>query len=181
MENVSFFALAVFLYPLASRAADEFKPMDVKPGLWETTVSTQMAGMPPIPPEALARLTPEQRAQMEAVLKQRAGQGPRTTTSKSCVTKDELNKPLTFNDTMEKSCKSTIVRSSSSEQEIRLDCNQSGMQGTITMHIQAADSENVKGTMQMNASGGNNKMTTQSSFRSKWVGSDCGDLKKQPQ
>ena len=181
MKNVSLLTIAVCLCPLASWAADEFKPMNVKPGLWETTVSTQMAGMPPIPPEALARLTPEQRAQMEAVLKQRAGQGPRTTTNKSCVTKDDLNKPLSFNDNVKQSCKSTIIRSSSSEQEVRLDCNEGAIQGSATMHIQAVDSENVKGTTQMNASGGNNKMTSQSSFTSKWVGSDCGDLKKQPQ
>src|SRR5690242_3115927 len=130
MKYVSFFTLALCLYPLASRAADEFKPMDVKPGLWETTVSTQMTGMPPIPPEALARLTPEQRAQMEAVLKQRSGQGPRATTSKSCVTKDDLNKPLSFNDTVKQSCKSTIIRSSSSEQEVRLDCSEGAIQGS---------------------------------------------------
>ena len=177
MKTVSFFALALCLYPLVSRAADEFKPLDTKPGLWETTVSTQMSGLPPIPPEALARLTPEQRKQMESVLNQRGGRGS-TTSNKSCVTKEEMNKPFALNDTMKQSCKSTIVRSSSTEQEIRLDCNQGAMQGTATVHVEAVDSENVKGTMQMNANGGNNKMSMQSSFTSKWLGSDCGDLKK---
>ena len=177
MKTLSILALVLCLYPLASRAADEFKAMDVKPGLWETAMSTQMSGLPPIPPEALARLTPEQRKQMESVLSQRAGRGT-TSTSKSCVTKEDMNKPLGLSDTVKQSCKSTIVRSSSTEQEIRLDCNQGGMQGTATMHIEAVDSENIKGTMQMNANGGNNKMSMQSSFTSKWVSSDCGDLKK---
>ena len=60
MKNVSLLTLALLLYPLASWSADELKPLDVKPGLWETTMTSQMSGMPPIPPEALARLTPEQ-------------------------------------------------------------------------------------------------------------------------
>jgi hypothetical protein len=51
----------------------------------------------------------------------------------------------------------------------------------MAVHIQAIDSENVKGTTQATATGGGNdsKMNTQVSFTSKWLGSDCGDLKKQ--
>jgi uncharacterized protein DUF3617 len=177
MKTVLCCALALCLHPLASRAADEFQAMNVKPGLWETTMSTQMSGLPPIPPEALARLTPEQRKQMESVLSQRAGRGTATTT-KACVAKEDMNKPLGLNDTVKQNCKSTIVRSSGTEQEIRLECNQGAMQGTATVHIEAVDSENIKGTMQMNANGGNNKMSMQSSFTSKWIGSDCGNLKK---
>lgn len=176
MKNVLFIAIGV-ICPLASWAADNFTPLDVKTGLWESTVTNQMSGQLPIPAEALARLTPEQRKQMEAVLSQRGGRG-NTATTKSCLTKEELSKPLTFNDTVKQNCKSTVIRSSGTEQEIRLDCSQGAMQGSATMHIQASDSENVKGTMQMNASGGANKMAMQSSFTSKWLGADCGDLKK---
>src|SRR5271170_8464285 len=43
-------------------AADEIQPLDVKLGLWETTWTSQSAGQVPIPPEAMANLTPEQRA-----------------------------------------------------------------------------------------------------------------------
>ena len=49
---------------------------------------------------------------------------------------------------------------------------------TMNLHLQAIDSQNVKGSMQMNAAGGDNKMNTQTSFSAKWLGSDCGDLKK---
>ena len=41
---------------------------DVKTGLWEVTSTGSMSGAPPIPQDALARMTPEQRAQMEAAM-----------------------------------------------------------------------------------------------------------------
>ncbi|HEY1242524.1 MAG TPA: hypothetical protein VGF16_18310, partial [Bryobacteraceae bacterium] len=96
MKNVLFFAITI-LYPLASWGADDFKPMDVKTGLWESTMTNQMSGQMPIPAEALAKLTPEQRARIEQAMKARASQGPKTSTNRSCVTKEQLNKPMTFN------------------------------------------------------------------------------------
>ncbi len=176
MKNVLFFAMTV-VYPLASWGADKFTPMDVKTGLWESTVTNQMSGQLPIPPEALARLTPEQRAQIEQAMKARASQGAKTTTDKSCITKDQLNKPITFDQDKRNNCKSTLVRSSSSEQDVRMECSESGVQATVTLHIQALNSENVKGTAQVTANGGGNKMNSQSTFSAKWVSSDCGNVK----
>lgn len=176
MKNVIFVAIAA-LYPFASWAADEFKPLDVKTGLWENTVTNQMSGQLPIPEDALARLTPEQRAKLEEAMKARSSRGPQTTTRKSCVTKDQLNKAMTFDQDKRNNCKSTLVRSSSSEQDIRMECNESGVQANATVHIQALSSENVKGTVQVTASGGGNKMNSQSSFSAKWLGSDCGNVK----
>ena len=179
MKNVILLTIGVLLYALTSWGADELKPLDVKPGLWETTVTSQTSGMPPIPPEALARLTPEQRARMEAVLKQREAQGPKTNTTKSCATKDQIDNMFSsFNDNVRQNCKSTVIRSSSTEEDLRLDCSQNNTQVTMNVHVQAINSENVKGTVQMNASGGDNKMNTQTSLTAKWLGSDCGDLKK---
>ena len=80
-----------FLTPLAGWAVDPV-PMDVKLGLWETTITNQMDISSLIPPEALAKLTPEQRAKMEAAMQGRGG--ARTNTSKHCVTKDTINEAL---------------------------------------------------------------------------------------
>ena len=38
--------------------------LNARPGLWEMTMATQYSGTPAIPPEAAARLTPEQRAKL---------------------------------------------------------------------------------------------------------------------
>ena len=52
---------AMLAFILLAHAADSIK-LNVKPGLWEFSSAGQANGMPPIPDEALARLTPEQRA-----------------------------------------------------------------------------------------------------------------------
>jgi hypothetical protein len=55
----------VLLLSLTVMAADKIQPLNVKLGLWETTHTTTTSGQMPIPPEMLAKLTPEQRAKME--------------------------------------------------------------------------------------------------------------------
>ena len=47
--------------------------INVRTGLWEMTSSGQTTGTPPIPAEAFARLTPEQRAKFEAAMTARGG------------------------------------------------------------------------------------------------------------
>ena len=86
------------LMPLACLAADEFKPLGVKPGLWETSITTQAKGIPPAPADVMAKLTPQQRSQMEAATKARGGVGQQTRVTKSCVTADDLKKPFALND-----------------------------------------------------------------------------------
>jgi len=142
-------------------------------------MTNQASGVPPLPEELLSRLTPDQRAQMEAAMKARAAKGPQTTVTKSCLTKDQLNKAMTFGAEGNAACKPTLTNSTSSKQDIRFDCNdeKSGMKGSGTVHIEAINSETVKGTAQVNVGGGGN-MTMQMLFSAKWVSADCGDLGK---
>ena len=157
-------------------AADSFTPLNVKPGQWEASITTETSGLPPIPPEALARLTPEQRAQMEAVMKGRSGQ-PRTTVSKSCVQPDDIKNPLAFANE-QRTCKPTIVSSSSTKEEIRVDCaepNQPKTSGTIK--VEAVSSELIKISMQMTSSDGNRTMNFSMNGTSKWLGPACTNNK----
>ncbi|HTE88846.1 MAG TPA: hypothetical protein VK639_07845 [Terriglobales bacterium] len=59
----------VMLSSVTVWAADKLQPLNVKTGLWETTTTRITSGEIPIPAEMLARLTPEQRAKMEARMK----------------------------------------------------------------------------------------------------------------
>jgi len=84
---------------------------NIKTGLWEITELTSMTGIPPmpaIPPEALANMTPEQRAQVEARMKDSFGGGPKTTTRKYCVTKEKLEKDTVFGDNRNE-CTRTVM------------------------------------------------------------------------
>ena len=154
----------------------DFKPLDVKMGLWETTNTFQTSGMPPvsIPPDALANMTPEQRARVEAMMK---GSGNnRTSTVKSCVTREKMNKQEWFNND-NRDCTRTVVSSSSSKLEMRLQCTSNGTKTDGTFRIEALNSENIKGSMQMTSSGGDRPMNMNSNFTSRWIGPNCGDVK----
>ena len=155
---------------------DKIQPLDVKVGLWEVTHDSQVSGLPPIPPEALARMTPEQRAKFEERMKARASQGSKTTTRRHCVTKEELNKENTFGED-QKSCTKTVMTSSSRKLELRMECMRETTKTNGTFRVEAIDSENVKGSTQMVVTGGDRTMNINSTFTAKWIGPDCGDTK----
>ena len=69
--------------------------------------------------------------------------------SKNCLTKDKLDKAFNLGDENTKSCSRSLVTSSGSKQEIRIDCDREGMKSTGTVKVEAVDSENIKGSMQM--------------------------------
>lgn len=144
--------------------------LNVKPGQWEATVTSQMTGLPPIPQEVLDKLTPEQRQMMEQRMK--GNQTPRTTTSKSCITKEQIEKGFDVGDNDE-SCTRTVISSTSSKQEIKIECNRGNNKSTGTVRIEAANSESVKGSMQMTTSSGGRSMNMNSTFSSKWLGPTC--------
>ena len=155
-------------------AADMF---DVKPGLWETTTVSESSGRPPIPPEALARLSPEQRAQLEERLKSNQTASGKPIVTKRCVTKEDLSKAMVFGDKKE-NCTQKLVSSSRTKQEIQYECTNGAYKSTGTVHIEALNSENVQGSFQFAMSGNGNTMNSKSTFTSKWLGSDCGSVGK---
>jgi hypothetical protein len=155
-------------------AADTITPLDVKLGQWESSMTTESSGLPPIPQELLDRLTPEQRAKMEERLKGNASKGPRTTTRKSCLKKEDLDKALSFGSD-QKNCTRTIVTSNRSKQEIRIECTLGGGKQSGTIHIEAVNSENVKGSTEMTMSAAGRTMNANSSFTSKWIGTTCSE------
>jgi len=164
----------VLLLSAAVWAADKIQPLNVKTGLWETTRTTTTSGQMPIPPELLARLTPEQRAKMEERMKANSAEKTRASTSKSCMTKEKLEK-APFSDE-QKNCTRTIVRSTSSEAEIKFECDMQGMKANGTLHVEALTPESAKGSAQTTMTGGGRTMNTSGSFTSKWLGPNCGDV-----
>lgn len=163
------------VFPFVLQSDTTVTSLNVKLGLWQTTVATNMSGLPAIPDSALAQLSPDQRAKIQAAMKQVSGQ-PMTT--KSCMTKEKLDKSEGFRNAP-KSCTYTVVSSTSSKLEMKLTCAQNGMTITGNVHVEAVDGENVKGSIQMNTSGNSgegNGMNMNSTFASKWLGAACGNV-----
>jgi hypothetical protein len=166
------FMLAIALLTASVVRAADPVPLDIKPGQWEATVTSQITGLarPQLTPDQLAKVPPEQRAKIEALI---AG-GAHTSTSKSCVKKEDLTK-LQLN--KDQACKTTLVSSSGSKQEIRLECDRNNGKQTGSITIEALNSETIKFNIQ--ASGDNNGKTMGMTVNgtSKWLGPVCEESK----
>jgi len=176
------FALAL-LAGTAAWAADPV-PMDIKTGQWEYTVTTQMSGMtqaaagkqmPQLTPDQLAKIPPEQRARIEAMMKGAGGQ-PTTTVTKRCVKKEDLAK-LNPNANQDQSCKMTVTSSSRTKQEIHMDCEMNGNKQTGTAVFEALSSESMKFNVQVSATNNGQPMNMTINGTSKWLGDTCTDSK----
>jgi hypothetical protein len=162
-------AIAFLLLACAAAWAADTVPLAVKTGQWESTSTSETSGTPPIPPEALAQMPPERRAKMEERMK--AMGAPRTTTTKNCVTKEQIDKA--FDMGQQKSCTRTVVSSSASKQEVRVDCSTDKIKSTGVFRVEAVNSETVKGSMQMTMNSGGRPMNMNSTFTAKWLGPTC--------
>ena len=169
---------ATFLWAAVLLASDTFQPLNVKTGLWETTMTSTATGQPPLPPDLqakLARMPPEQRAKMEAMLKDRFGGTPQTRTYKNCITKEDLAKDP-FSDPEQK-CAWTILTSTGSELEARGSSCEAGknygMKTDVHVKMQTLDSEKVKGWGQIIMDGNGSPTKMDFTLTSRWLGASC--------
>ena len=173
MRTKLLFALIIFS-SLTFGAADKITPLNIKEGLWEMTVTHSMTGMPAIPPEALAKMPPEQRARAEAAMKG----GPTADVHKECVTKEKLEKQMAFDENRkdkDDDCTRTIVSATGSKLEMKFHCAQSSSDGTLL--LVAASSDSVKGSMHIVTNSHGRNMNMDLTFSSRYLGPVCGEVK----
>lgn len=172
--RLTILACLTILAPFACQA-DDLKPMDVKLGLWETSSKTEMPGMPSslpqIPEDALAKMPPDQRARIEAMMKGRGAPG--TMTTRSCLTKESLQHGLNLQN--DKSCTYKVTGSSASKQQVHVECERGQVHTTGDLTLERLDAEHVKGAMVMKPSAGEGDIKV--SFDTRWISSDCGNVK----
>jgi hypothetical protein len=102
------FSIGFALLFCTTLPAADFSPLDVKTGQWESTVTGQTTGLPPIPDDVLNRI-------------------------------------------------------------------REGMKSTGTVKVEAVDSENIKGSMQMTVTNGEHTLNMNYIFASKWIGPVCAE------
>jgi uncharacterized protein DUF3617 len=158
-----------------SRTA-KLQPLNIKPGLWESTRTIKRVGEMPIPAEMLNRLTPEQRARMEERMKANSAAHTNTTTEKHCVTKEDLER-----DSMKlaeaRECTTTVLNSTSTSVKAKIVCDVEGMHATGTLDLVAADPEHVNGSSRSSMNGNGHTMNVEGTWSSKWLGPSCGKVK----
>jgi hypothetical protein len=160
----------------AFSAAATAATLDVKTGLWEVTSSGETTGTPPIPPEVLAQMSPEQRAQMQAQMAAAMAQSNKPDVTRSCITDKTLQRGLDLDQGQRPDCKRTVVNSSSKQIDVRMECTgEQKMNGTF--HFEATDRQSIRGNLNLVVSNGANTMTMKRTMQGKWLGSDCGSIK----
>jgi uncharacterized protein DUF3617 len=164
-------------------AATAAEPINIKPGLWETTTTgtTTLTGKPLGPDAAtLDAMPPEERARVEEFIKKQASGAPVVQTNQSCVTQEQLSKGLaSFAGDPAPQCKTEVLEQSPTDYHFRQVCIEGGAAIShvdVKIHLDSPESATttVDGT---NTSGGRT-MTMTSKAASKWIGSDCGQRRK---
>ena len=139
--------LLVPVFVAAVTALLSAQAFDLRLGQWEYTITLKM------PPDALAKLPPAARAQM---------QQPQT--SRSCLTAQDL-KDLNLAKSDEEDCKVTSKKITGNVADITMTC----AERTQTMHYEALSRDSMRGTVKVQGGDGPSEM----SIAGKWVAAAC--------
>jgi hypothetical protein len=167
--------LAAALALVAATLAAQAQPAPpIKPGLWEVKMARETDGKqaPDMMSEHMKNMTPEMRAKMEAMMKQRgiSSEGGATTV-KICMSKESLSKDG-WRDEGE-GCKTDLSGQGTSTWKWHSVCPNSVTDGEA--NFTSADAYTIKNTMVMTRNG--QQHVTKMAGTAKRLGDDCGDLK----
>jgi len=151
--------------------------LNVRPGLWEMTTSGEASGVPPIPEELLARLPPERRAKLQAAMAASMARAATPHASKQCITRQSLQHGIKIDGDGERNCRPTVISSTASVMDIRIECKSAKHTALGTIHFQTAGPEAVNGTVNMTIGNGEHRLAMKRVISGKWLGTDCGDVK----
>jgi len=147
VSTVSFCAAAAL--PLL--AAEK---LSVNTGLWETTTTMNIGGLPAsalsaLPAEVLANLPPAQLTQMERAMKVASGQ---PITARACVTeKDLADGAFRQQSQQDMQCSFTVVSSTPKRQETTFQCTTPAGPADGHLTVEVVDATHIKGVMQVKA------------------------------
>jgi hypothetical protein len=150
----------------------------IKPGLWqvqtEREVDGQRSRMPDMS-EQLKNMPPEQRRQIEAMMKQRGVDmsGGNMNEMKICLSKDSVDPdPWQRN---QGTCKTDYSSRTATSWKWHTSCREPAAETDGEATFNSSDSYTVKTATTMTVQG--QPRTTRMTLNSKWLGADCGDVK----
>lgn len=144
--------------------------LNIKTGLWEISTTTQMSGVPQLPKELTAKMSPQQRAKMEADFKA-ASLSPTKDTDRSCITQKDVENPFRG---ANENCKQSIVRTTRTTQEVNLVCT-GEPKGSGFIRINTPTPETMTGVMDIKMGEGTDALNLKANLSGRWLGADCGD------
>lgn len=168
-------ALTGLVLTALAQAADPVKP-NIKPGLWEVSISPHVSGEMPIPDEQLAKLTPEQRARLEEMMKPPAAGKSAPKVYKDCMTPEKIARGFDM-DRDDTSCKRKVVSSSANELTLHDECNRQDQKTVSDVHFEIKGGTQMKGKINVVVSSGAKNMTVNNTMTGKWLSTSCGSIK----
>ena len=148
--------------------------LNVKLGLWEITSASKVGGQ--IPAFDTSKMTPEQKARMEAAMQKVMGE--HSTVVTSCMTKEKFENSHFFEtpDESGSTCKRTITTNTATMLDGSEVCTGEHAR-TLHMHMEALSSTNWQGNVKMSTTENGRTTTVTSTITAKWLGADCGNRK----
>jgi hypothetical protein len=138
-----------------------------KVGLWNVTVTVQMAGMPAMPD--MSKLPPEAQAAMRAHGVTMNGHTINTT---HCMTAEEVNQDTPPDMSRNKDCRMTNVRMGGQSMSADMVCT-GEMQGTGHVDISFDSPEHYSGKSTMTGTLEGRPVNNVTTFDGRWVSADC--------
>lgn len=148
--------------------------LNVKLGLWETTMVAQTSGVPPLD---MSNMTPEQRARMEAAMEAAKKRAATPHTFRTCLTKEKLDKAPFQDKDNDASCKHTVITRSTTVYAVKFECSRENNNSSGEWRFEAVTPENVKGGGKFTVESAGRKMSSTGTMNAKWIGASCGDVK----
>jgi hypothetical protein len=156
------------------QAADFTKP-NIKPGLWEVAINPHISGEMPIPEDQLAKMTPEQRARLEAAMQTHH---PKPRVYKECMTPEKIARGFDIDrHGDDSSCKRNVVSSSATELTLHDECNKPERKTVMDVHFEVKGGTQMSGKIDVVMTSAGKTMTINNTMQGKWLGASCGTVK----
>lgn len=147
--------------------------LDLKLGLWENTIVTNIGGAPPVD---TSKMSPEQAAKIAEAMKGLAGD--RTMTEKTCVKKEDLeNESFMLPHDAKTTCTRTVGTNTRASFVADVTCTgDRPMKGQVNIQSLAGGTA-FKGAVKMETSARGSTMNVAMTLTGKYLGPDCGSVK----
>jgi hypothetical protein len=143
---------------------------NAKPGAWEATTTSVMSGSM-VPADEMAKLPPEQRARIEAMMAAQSGQA-RTAVHKSCITQADLDQNRLLKSDDEQHCKTRVVSSSPSKLVMDRECPPPHA-NTAHVVIESPSPERYVGHIDVTIAEGGKVHVD---IKGRWLGASCAGI-----
>ena len=168
------FLSSVALIGLSAVLAAQAPALNVKLGLWENTIVTNMGGG--APPMDTSKMPPEQAARIAEAMK--SLMADRTITEKTCLKKEDLAKDsFMLSDHSGATCTRQITTNTSTAYVADVSCTgERAMKGQVTIETTAGGTL-FTGAMKMAATAQGRTVNVAMKMSGKYLGADCGTVK----